>query len=251
MTTAACDSFAPPKSPFVGNLSLPLPDGNCRLVVSNPALDPTLWTEYLDGAVRSYTEHGVERTLNIDAVRDGVDTRLFYAAVDSQGAVVGGARVVGPLWSADDSHAVIEWEGSPGAVAVRKMIDDRVPFGVVEVKTAWADSASRHRGAIAAALARTALPSMALLGVQFVMATAAAHVLDRWRASGGVVAATIPAVAYPDERYRTKMMWWDRSTLANHADPKQLSRMYKETGELMRDAEALSANTMTSAGAGR
>ncbi len=92
---------------------------------------------------------------------------------------------------------------------------------------------------------------MALLGVQFVMATAAAHVLDRWRASGGVVAATIPAVAYPDERYRTKMMWWDRSTLANHADPKQLSRMYKETGELMRDAEALSANTMASAGAGR
>ncbi|WP_310768528.1 hypothetical protein [Mycobacterium sp. Z3061] len=249
MTTAACDSFAPTKFPFVKNLILPVPDGNCKLVVSNPALDPTLWTEYLDGAVRSYTEHGVERTLNIDAVRDGMDTRLFYAAVDGRGAVVGGARVVGPLWSADDSHAVIEWEGTPGAVAVRKMIDDRVPFGVVEVKTAWADSASRHRGAIAAALARTALPSMALLGVQFVMATAAAHVLDRWRASGGVVAATIPAVAYPDERYRTKMMWWDRSTIANHADPKQLSRMYTETGELMRDAEALNGLGMAGAGA--
>lgn len=251
MTTAACDSFAPPKLPFVGNLSLPVPDGNCKLVVSNPAHDPTLWTEYLDGAVRNYTEHGVERTLNIDAVRNGADTRLFYAAVDSRGVVVGGARVVGPLWSADDSHAVIEWEGSPGAVAVRKMIDDRVPFGVVEVKTAWADSASPHRGAIAAALARTALPSMALLGVQFVMATAAAHVLDRWRATGGVVATTIPAVAYPDERYRTKMMWWDRSAIAKHADPRQLSRMYKETGELMRDAQALSGITMTSASAGR
>ncbi|MDP7705043.1 hypothetical protein [Mycobacterium sp. TY815] len=251
MTTAACDSFVPPTLPFQESLSLRLPDANCKLVVSNPVLDPTLWTEYLEGAIRSYTKHGVERTLNIDAIADGADTWLFFAAVDSVGDVVGGARVVGPLWSADDSHAVIEWEGSPGAVAVRKMIDDRVPFGVVEVKTAWADSASRHRDAIATALARTALPIMALLGVQFVMATAAAHVLDRWRASGGVVAATIPAVAYPDERYRTKMMWWDRSTMANHADPKQLSRMYKETGELMRDAEALGGIGMASAGRGR
>ncbi|MBX9640453.1 MAG: hypothetical protein K2X97_12195 [Mycobacteriaceae bacterium] len=251
MATAAGEYFAAPKFPLRENLSLWLPDANCRLVASNPALDPTLWTEYLEGAVRSYTRHGVERTLNIDAIWDGVDTQMFFAAVDSGGGVVGGARVVGPLWSADDSHAVIEWEGSPGASSVRKMIDDRVPFGVVEVKTAWAHSASVHRDAIATALARTALPIMALLEVQFVMATAAAHVLDRWRASGGVVAATIPAVAYPDERYRTKMMWWDRSTIANHADPKQLSRMYKETGELMRDAEALGADIMASAGAGR
>ena len=251
MATAAFGSFVTPKLPFRENLSLPVPDAKCRLVVSNPALDPALWTAYLDGAVRSYTEHGVQRTLNIDATRDGVDTHMFFAAVDGRGGVVGGARVVGPLWSADDSHAVIEWEGSPGAVAVSKMINDRVPFGVVEVKSAWADSASRHRDAIAAALARTALPIMALSGVQFVMATAAAHVLDRWRASGGVVAATIPAVAYPDERYRTKMMWWDRSTIANHADPKQLSRMYEETGELMRDVEALSGTAMAGASAGR
>lgn len=251
MATAALHSIAPPKLPFRGNLSLQVPDANCRLVVSNPALDPTLWTDYLDGAVRSYTKHGVERTLNIDAIADGIDTQLFFAAVNSRGRVVGGARVVGPLWSADDSHAVIEWEGSPGAGAVRKMINDRVPFGVVEVKSAWADSDSGHRDAIAMALARTALPIMALLEVQFVMATAAAHVLDRWRASGGVVAAAIPAVAYPDERYRTKMMWWDRSTLANHADPKQLSRMYTETSELMRDAEALGGSTMATVGSGQ
>lgn len=248
MGTAVIQCVTPSMWPFRRNLSLQVPEANCRLVVSTPVLDPTLWTDYLDGAIRNYAKHGVERTLNIDAMRDGVDTQLFFAAVDDQGVVVGGARVVGPLSSADDSHAVIEWQGSPGAVTVRKMIDDRVPFGVVEVKTAWAESSSGHRDAIATALARTALPIMALLGVQFVMATAAAHVLDRWRTSGGVVAAAIPAVAYPDDRYRTKMMWWDRSTIANHADPQQLSRMYAETGRLLREAEALSA---TSAGVGR
>lgn len=251
MTTAVCDSFAPPSFPFRENVSLRLADANCRLVVSSPALDPTLWTEYLAGAVRSYAKHGVERTLNIDAIRDGADTRLFFAAVDNRDRVIGGERVVGPLWSADDSHAVIEWGGSPGAVTVRKMINDRVPFGVVEVKSAWAQSDLPYRDAIATALARTALPIMALLGVQFVMATAAAHVLDRWRASGGLVAAAIPAVAYPDERYRTKMMWWDRSTIANHAEPKELSRMYTETSELMRDVQGSSGIAVAGAGTAR
>jgi hypothetical protein len=45
------------------------------------------------------------------------------------------------------------------------------------------------------------------------------------------------------------MMWWDRSTFANHAEPQQLSRMLLETRELMRDAEALSGIATATAGA--
>ncbi len=250
MNTATFHSVAPPKVNLRDNLSLWVADAKCRLVVSNPALDPTLWNEYLEGALRNYLKHRVERTLSLDTISDGADTELFFAALDTQGRVVGGARAVGPLWSAADSHALVEWAGSGGEFAVRKMIDDRVPFGVVEVKAAWVDSGSQDDGSIATALARVALPIMALLKVQFVMATAAAHVLDRWRSSGGVVAAAIPAVAYPDERYRTKMMWWDRSTLANHAEPKQLSRMYVETNELVRQVQA-GSDTIAAAGAGR
>jgi hypothetical protein len=231
------------------NLSLWILNTNCRLVVSKPALDPTLWDEYLGGALCAYAKHGVERTLSLDTISDGADTELLFAAVDADGKVVGGARAVGPLWSAEDSHALVEWAGSPGRLAARKMIDDRVPYGVVEVKAAWVDDDFHHSGSIAAALARVALPIMALLEVQFVMATAAAHVLDRWRSSGGVVATTIPAVAYPDQRYRTKMMWWDRNTLANSADPRQFSRMSIETNKLMRQATSSSEIT-AAAGAG-
>ncbi|MET2813334.1 hypothetical protein ABXU76_20510, partial [Mycobacterium tuberculosis] len=151
--------------------------------------------------------------------------------------------------SADDSHAVVEWAGNPGLSAVRKMINDRAPFGVVEVKSGWVNSDAQRSDAIAAALARALPLSMSLLGVQFVMGTAAAHALDRWRSSGGVIAARIPAAAYPDERYRTKMIWWDRRTLANHAEPKQLSRMLVESRKLLRDVEALSATTAATAGA--
>jgi len=74
-------------------------------------------------------------------------------------------------------------------------------------------------------------------------------VVDRWRSSGGVVASRIPAAAYPDDRYRTKMIWWDRSTFAKHAEPEQLSRMLVETRKLMHDAETLSGIATAAAGA--
>jgi hypothetical protein len=72
---------------------------------------------------------------------------------------------------------------------------------------------------------------MALLDIQFCMATAAAYVLNRWRTSGGVVAA-IPATPYPNERYQTKMMWWDRRDFVNHAQPEQVAKIRTETRQL-------------------
>ncbi|WP_454561382.1 hypothetical protein [Mycobacterium haemophilum] len=249
MTTAQPYAVAPQELRLRKNLSAWISDAECRLVVSQPDLDRTLWDEYLDGAFRTYSKHGVECTLDPD-VSDGNDTCLFFAAVNTQGQVIGGARVIGPLGSAEDSHAVVEWAGNPGLPAVRKMINDRVRFGVVEVKTGWVDSSSDRRDAIAAALARALPLSMSLLGVQFVMGTAAAHALNRWRSSGGVIAAKIPAAAYPDERYRTKMIWWDRSTLTKHAEPEQLSRMLVEKRKLMRDVDMLTEIPQVTAGVG-
>lgn len=204
------------------------PDTECTIVVSEPSADPALWTQYLDGALRSYRKHKVEVALNFDSIRDGHDTSLFFAAVDGDGSVLGGVRAKGPLRSAEDSHAVVEWDGRPGERAVRKMITDRLPFGVVEMKSAWVSDDPDRGGSLTKTLARTALPTMTFLDSQFVMATAAAHVLARWRSSGGVVVTKVPSTPYPDERYRTKMMWWDRRTFANHAEPAQLSKILAE-----------------------
>jgi hypothetical protein len=249
MSTAHANAVAPQKLRFQENLSVWVSDAQCQLVVSQPALDPTLWNEYLDGALRTYHKHGVESTLDFDAISDGNDTQLFCALVDSGGPVVGGFRVIGPLRSVDDSHAVIEWEGNPGVHAVRKMINDRLPFGVIEMKAGWTGGDSQRRGSIAAALARALFSSIVLLDVQFGMGTAAAHALNRWRSSGGVIAERIPAAAYPDDRYQTKMMWWDRRTVADHADPKQLSRMLVESRMLTRGARAVSVIATPTAGA--
>jgi len=207
-------------------------DSQCTVVVSRPSLEPDIWDEYVRGAERSYRKHGVERALDRTEIGDGSNTALFFTAVDASGRVVGGLRSKGPYQSADESHAVLEWHGQPGQDAVRKMINDRLPFGVVEMKTAWVtDDPTRNR-ALIDTLARTAFPAMALLNAQFLMATSSRHVLERWRSSGAVVAPKIPATPYPDERYLTKIMWWDRRTFVNHAEPRQAAKIIAEMTQL-------------------
>ena len=209
------------------NISWWDPEAECTLVLSQPDTDRALWEEYLRGAEQSYRRHGVERALDVEAVRDGDDTAMFWTTIDAAGRVIGGLRAVGPLGSPEDSHATVEWAGQPGLPAVRKMIADRVPFGVLEMKTAWTTDDRDKARRLSTALARTPFHAMVLLDIQFCMATSAPHVLERWRTSGAVV-APIPATPYPDERYRTKMMWYDRRTFANHAAAEQIPKIMNE-----------------------
>jgi hypothetical protein len=195
-----------------------------------------LWDEFSRGAQRSYRKHGVEAALDVDALRDGADTPMFFAVIDDAGRMVGGLRAKGPLRSADDSHAIVEWAGQPGQQAVRDMITDRIPFGVLEMKAGWViDDPDRNRS-LTKALARSPFHIAALLGIQFFMCTAATYVLNQWRSSGGVV-APIPATPYPDDRYRTKMIWWDRRDFINHAEPEQVAKILIETQHLTREME--------------
>src|SRR5208283_2408017 len=227
---ASVDGFRLPQS-----LSWRDPDIDCTLVVSQPSADPGLWTEYARGAQHSYRKHGVECALDVDALRTGADTIMFLAAIDRAGKMVAGVRAKGPLRSADDSHAVVEWAGQPGQQALRDMINDRVPFGVLEMKSAWVTDNPDQNRCLTAALARSGFHMMALLDVQFCMATAAAYVLNRWRSSGGVVAG-IPAAPYPDERYQTKMMWWNRRDFVKHAKPEQVAKILMETTQLTQES---------------
>jgi len=209
------------------------PDIGCTLVLSHPLADPGLWSEFLAGAHRCYRKHGVECVLDVDALRGGADTVMFSAVVDDAGEVIGGLRAKGPLRSADDSHAVLEWAGQPGQQTVRNMIADRIPFGVLEMKSGWATDDPHRDRLLTDAVARSGLQMMVILDAQFCMFTAATSVLNRWRSSGAVVAA-IPATPYPDERYRTKMLWWNRHDFFNYAQPDQVAKILTETELLLR-----------------
>jgi len=208
------------------------PDSQCTIVFAQPAIERDLWMDYVRGACHSYHKHGVEKALDMDALRNAADTILFAACVNDAGRVVAGLRAKGPYQSADECHALLEWSGQPGQGAVRKTITDRLPFGVVEMKTAWVTDDPNHSRQLTSAISRTPLHAMNLLDIQFIVASAASYVLKRWLSSGGTLASRIPATPYPDHRYQTKLAWWDRSTFANHADPKQLSAFIAERKEL-------------------
>ena len=213
--------------------SWPDPDIEGTLVISQPSIDPELWADYAAGAVGSYSKRGVECALDIEALRSGADTIMFGAVINDSGRVVGGYRAIA-LRSADDSHAVAEWTGRPGQQDVRRMITERVPYGVLEMKTGWVTDAAGRNPFLTTALARSCFYMMVILDFQYTMCTAATPVLNSWRSSGSVV-APIPATPYPNEHYRTKMMWWNRRDFVSHARPGQLAKIVTETKELLHE----------------
>jgi hypothetical protein len=217
-----------------GRLSWRDPDIEATLVISQPDVDPELWGEFARGAEHSYRKHGVECALDVDVLRTGSDTLMFCAAIGDDGRMLAGLRAKGPLRSADDSHAMVEWEGQPGQQMVRDMITDRIPFGVMEMKSGWVIDDSDTDRSLTTALARSGFYMSSLTGFQFFMATAATFVINRWKSSGGLV-APIPATPYPDERYQTKMIWWDSRDFINYAEPGQVAKILTENELLTRE----------------
>ncbi len=207
------------------------PASGCHLVLATPRCAPELWMSYLRGARDVYSAHGVTAAFDHDAVVDGASTTLFYAAVDGAGVVRGGHRAQGPYRDVHESHAPVEWEGNGGRDVLIEAVASRLRHGIVEMKSAWVDPTAGDPSAVSAMLARVAVPTIAVTGARFIMATAAEHVLRRWSSSGGRVDNQVPASAYPDERYRTSLMWWDRETIEELAEPAVWRQMCAESHE--------------------
>lgn len=205
-------------------------------VVSTPSAHPFLWDAFLCGALNSYRRHGVESALEFDAIRDGKSTALFFAAIENDGQVVAGARVQRQLLSVDDAHARSEWTGHVGQLALTREIDARLPAGVIEVKAVWVDNDARRRRALTDAVARTFVHAINLMNVRYAMCTASSHAIPRWASTGAVVSATVPAVPYPDDRYLTSLLWWDRHNLASLVARDQLLALARESAELQESA---------------
>lgn len=181
-----------------------------HFVAAPPHAVPDLWHEYISGAVRAYRHFGVESALEYERVHTGESTALFHAALDARGVVVGGLRAQGPYRRAEESHALREWTTPEETDRIRRMIEARIPAGVIEAKAAWVAEELPHRRELTLALAQMGARFMDLLDARFMMATAADSVLELWKTCGGVVDYRIPATPYPDARYRTRLMWWDR-----------------------------------------
>lgn len=207
-----------------------------HFVAARPAEQPELWAAYIEGALRSYRLHNVQTAIEFEKVRDGRCTALFFAAVECDGRVIGGLRVQGPYTRADQAHALGEWAGREGSTQIRREVEMRLPAGVIEIKAVWVEHDVPHRHDLSSALSRIFIHSMDLLKVRYAMCTAASHAMMRWQTSGGVVSPAVPPVPYPDDRYRTHLLWWDRHELSTLLDAEQLISIIAESEQLFGSA---------------
>ena len=201
-------------------------------VVARPAAQPELWAAYIDGAWLSYRQHGVEVAVDYERVRDGKSTALFFAAVEFDGRVVGGLRVQGPYTRVEQAYAVREWAGREGTDELCYQIAQRLDDGVIEIKAVWVERDAVRHNELTAALARIFVHSLKLMAVRYAFCTAASHAVPRWQSSGGVVSADVAAVAYPDERYETSMIWWDRQSVLQLIAGDQVTAILRESSQL-------------------
>jgi molybdopterin/thiamine biosynthesis adenylyltransferase len=211
-----------------------------RLVGHTPARRPDLWRAYLDGAEARYRHHGVHHALERNRVEDGTSTSLFWVAID-HGCVVAGLRCHGPIASTGEAAALRELASHSDLALIEQEIRERMRFGVVEIKGVWVALARDDHRQLSSALARCYVHSLEWLDARFALCTASDHALDRWVSTGGRQVDGRIAVPYPDDRYRTVMMWWDRERVGELAEPEQLAAIAVERIELQTTAEPLRA----------
>lgn len=223
-----------PRKPTQALRSYPLatywePLSGARFVVSRPEDSPSLWAQYLDGLEITYKSFGVEAALDLGAIFHGRRLPTFAVALGPDGDVVAGVRAHGPLEDGLESHAMIEFAVDPtGQSTVRRFIDERAPFGIAELKGGWVQDAAPNRRELSNALARSFLHILDAMDVQFGFCTAAVHAANRWSTVGGRPIEKLQPVAYPDDRYQTTLMWWDKSTYDRYCDVDQLARIRTE-----------------------
>jgi hypothetical protein len=208
--------------------SWPLPGTDYTANLADPREEYDLWRKYSRASYAAYCKYGVESVLDAEAMATGNDTTLFFAVTDSTGDVVAGSRGRGPLRSADESNSVKEWAGRSNQAEIHQLVDEKIPFGVVEVVTAWAKGGDK---VLTDAVARSGFHMMYLLDAKYCVATAHEYVLRQWQSSGGQMPDVDPA-PYPDERYTTKLMFWDWDDFAQYAAPGQAEKILAEINHL-------------------
>lgn len=227
-------------------LSIPDEESGYRFVVASPAVEADLWTAFTAGALQAYRKYDVEGALEYDLIKDGTSTELFFAALDPQGSVVAGSRSLGPYRTAAESHALSEWSESESRHRVGQLLDDRVPYGLVEAKSGWVADGVARRRELAAAVARMTTYCMELLDSRFLVGTAADNALQMWLDCGARVVDEIPPTPYPDHRYRTRLLMWDEQACRSDARTRQLDALLSsDRGPVVGDGQVVGLGDAT------
>jgi hypothetical protein len=235
------DTFAPATRYALG-ASFIDPISGLWFVADAPASNPEAWKGYLDGAEAAYRTYGVERVLDRGGLEDGGSTSLFWRAVTIDGEVVAGIRCHGPIVESSEVYAFGELAGHPRLDELRWVVWARRQLGVVEMKGAWVSVSLGQTEGLSSALARCCIHSMDWFAARYALCTSSTHSLKAWASTGCRAMDGYDPVPYPDTRYATVPMWWDRHRSVGLATGKQARLLATEAEQLVRSSLTVRAD---------
>jgi hypothetical protein len=206
-----------------------------RLVGYHPKLNPQEWHAYLDGAQKAYAKRGVEASLPLALLESGEGISLFFLGYDGKGEAVTGIRYHGPLSRVEEAALISEMSSAPDIQDIKSTVEQALDSGVVEIKGAWS-SGEREVGAqLLPLIARAHMVALEWLDVGYGFATVAERMLAVRDYTGAIQIGQY-AVAYPDERYRTVLVEYDRQISPTICDPEVAEALESDLLQLARAA---------------
>ena len=218
-------------------------------VADSPASNPEAWKAYLDGAEEAYTSFGVECVLDRPGLEDGGTVSLFWRALTLDGNIVAGVRCHGPINDDSEIYAFKELAGHPRLDEFRWTVWARRQLGAIEAKGGWVSIHRTPTTGISAALARCTIHSLDWFGVRYAFGTSSTHSMRVWGSVGCRPMEGYEPVPYPDARYATVPIWWDRHRTASRATGKQARLIAAEAEQLTQSTATIRANDDAVAGA--
>jgi molybdopterin/thiamine biosynthesis adenylyltransferase/nitroreductase len=208
-------------------------DSGVRFEGHHPLERPDLWKMYLNEAEGKYRSHGFEGTLRRQELDDGEGVPLFFLGFSPDGEPVAGVRFHGPLEGSHQAFLMEEMAASPEIDDIRAMIDKEIRLGALEVKGAWSKGAAVTGVRLITAITRSATHAMNWLGAEFAIAAVSDTLVAVGTPAGGRVVGTT-SVPFPDDRYRTICVSWDRSRSYELCSPPNQQALRREAEELGR-----------------
>jgi nitroreductase len=212
-----------------------------RIEAHNPHLRPDRWLAYMAGIDASYRAEGIEGALDPVGLRPASLPSLFFVAIDASGEVVGGIRCHGPLLSVADARVMDELAAHPRIDLLSDLLAARIPYGLVEIKGAWIAKEYQLTG-LRNSLARCCAHAMSWFEVENAVAASSRQLARLWRTTGARTLDDLVAIPYPDERFATVVLWWQRDELAAATAPKQAALIQTEARTLFSRQETAVVN---------
>ena len=206
----------------------------------HPFERPDLWNRYLEDAEGKYRSFGFEGTLRRRELDEGEGVPLFFVGFAPNGDPVAGLRFHGPLENRWDAALIEEMADLPELDEIGSLIDSEAKFGIIEAKGGWAKGEAVLGVRMVATISRIMTHAAVWLGAERTIAAVSDLLIPVGKVAGGEVLSR-NHVPFPDERYRTYAVTWQRSRSYDLADETNQRALRLEAEQLARGPRASGA----------